>query len=51
MDFHTLQALFYAVVFIIEVYKVVDHIRQNKKLVNSCNKIDKFIDKYSRIDK
>lgn len=45
MDFHTFQVLFYVVVSIIEVYKVLDHIYQKKKLAKTLDRFSKFIDR------
>jgi hypothetical protein len=51
MDFHTFQVLFYVSVFILEVYKIVDHLRQKRRLADTIDKISKSIDKNDLLDK
>jgi hypothetical protein len=50
IEFHSFQVLFYAVVFIFEIYKVVDHIIQKKKLAETIDNLNKFLVKTYDID-
>jgi hypothetical protein len=51
MDFHTFQVLFYVSVFILEVYKMIDHLRQKKRLAEILDKISKSDDKNNLLEK